>query len=152
METLEIVGIVSSIICVSLYGNAVFVLLVHQLFATEKKTELLVLKEGVSEEVIEEGCSTLSLEAYATKQAISFYENVGLWADVFTIGSVLKTRVELVHSEQFVLHMRYFYVPVPDNKESRADVGTDQRTFHFICRENWVLERMGGHMSAEFPS
>mgnify|MGYP004243376815 FL=1 len=128
-----------------------FFLLVHQLFATEKNTEQQILRESVSEEV-EEACGTSNLEVYATEQAISFYNTVGVWADVFTIGTVLETRVDLLNNERFVLHMRYFYIPVPDNKENRSDVGTDQRVFHFVCRDHWALERMDGHMSADFPS
>ena len=126
-------------------------LIVHQLWATEKTLSPVIQKE-VEEKPQEDRCSQLNIESSATQQAISFYETVGLWANVFTIGSVLKTRVEYVSDEYFILHLSYLYVPVPNNAHGRKDVGTDQRTFHFFCREHWVLERMGGHMSAEFPS
>ena len=126
-------------------------LIVHQLWATEKTSSPIIQKE-VEEQSQEDRCSKFNIEHQATQQAISFYETVGLWANVFTIGSVLKTRVEYISDEYFVLHLRYLYTPIPNNVYGRKDVGTDQRTFHFFCRDDWVLERMGEHMSAEFPS
>ena len=102
MEELELASILHNIICVSLHGNAVFFLLVHQLFATEKNTEQQILRESVSEEV-EEACGTSNLEVYATEQAISFYNTVGVWADVFTIGTVLETRVDLLKIQKLTV-------------------------------------------------
>ena len=127
-----------------------FILLINHLWATEKKSDEIVLKEITVEKSAEEGCSKVEIEQYAVQQAIYFYETVGVWAGVFTIESVLKTRVEFVDSEYFKLHMGYVYTPVPRNKYRRVDVGTDQRIFNFVCTDHWVLDRMGDHMSAEF--
>jgi hypothetical protein len=97
-----------------------------------------------------EGCTVTDLEQRAVRQAILFYEEVGFWAETFTISEVLSSRIDDLSATQFELHMKYAYRPIPDNPFGRTDSGFDQRIFVFKCDPGWVLEEMKGHMSASF--
>jgi len=86
------------------------------------------------------------------KRAIeSYYNNEGEWAGVFRMDSIEKIRLEKLDAERSIAHVRYRYVPIPNNSQGRMDTGNDQRIFTVVVQEGRIkVMLMGDYMSASF--
>lgn len=88
------------------------------------------------------------LDINAIKRAVTaYYDNKGVWAGKFKIGSIEKIRLDSTGSK-IAAHVRYEYLPVPGNSRKP---GYDQRIFYIQKnRGRHTVNRMGDYMSASF--
>ena|GEM_PF-3861381 len=118
-------------------------------------TWLLLLGMGSKQESDiesnESRCSIPPSQETLFHMAKSYYERYGVWAGVFRLSSAEKQRIETVTAKEIVYHLRYRYVPIPNNSLFRKDTGFDQRIFYLSCEKDWQVRHMGPHMSASFP-
>ena len=96
------------------------------------------------------GCDVYPDKALRVRLVISYYNNRGPFAHIYILNSVADSRLESQNEKQFYWHVRYKYVPVPDNSWGRTDIGYDERIFYFECDEYWFVKGISSHMTAEF--
>ena len=94
------------------------------------------------------GCDVLPDLATKTRLIQAFYNTKGPFTGIFTLNLVADSRLDGLAEKRFDWHVRYQYVPVPDNPWGRIDAGYDERIFSFHCDDNWYVTEMGPHMSA----
>ena len=95
------------------------------------------------------GCGALS-ESELIRMSKSYYESFGPWSGIFWLDSAEKYRIEHRGPKELRFHLRYKYVPIPQNPLQRTDTGYDQRIFHFSCAETWQVNQLDAFMSASF--
>ena len=87
----------------------------------------------------------------AESAIIMFYDNKSEWNGVFQIDYIEKLWVEEINDNQFNVHVRYHYKPVPGNRQNRTDSGNDQRVFIMSKVDNgYQVTEMLGSNSAHF--
>ena len=122
-----------------------FFILQFALSAGQAKT-----KRSLPLQPIETECSKDNLDLdTSVEMAISYYRQVGMWSGIFDIQQVLKSRLDF-NDDGAVLHLRYQFVPIPNNSMGRVDRGIDQRTFTLECQSLWRIDSMGPYFSASF--
>ena len=94
-------------------------------------------------------CDVYPDEAVRLRLMTAYYNNRGPFAGIFTLNSVAVDRLEPQSKQQLHVHVRYQYVPVPDNPWGRTDIGYDERIFYFECDEYWFIKGLSPHMTAE---
>lgn len=94
------------------------------------------------------------IEASILRAVVAFYDQKGEWSGVYRIRSVLKTKLTFTSDTEVRADVEYIFECLNSgNAACSGQVdGVDKRWF--LVRKgssgNWVGERMGGHLSAEF--
>lgn len=94
------------------------------------------------------------IEANIVRAAVAFYDQKGEWSGVYRIRSVLKTKLTFTSDTEVRADVEYVFECLNAGNAacSGQTDGVDRRWF--LVRKgssgNWVGQRMGGHLSAEF--
>jgi len=82
---------------------------------------------------------------------VDYYNNKGQWAGTFKIDSVIKFKIIKISETESIAHIKYHYVPLPNNTKRKNISGYDQRTFKISNIEDEVkVIKMGPYRSAKF--
>jgi hypothetical protein len=94
------------------------------------------------------------IEGNILRAVVAFYDQKGEWSGVYRIRSVLKTKITFTSDTEVRADVEYVFECLNSgNAACSGQVdGVDRRWF--LVRKgssgNWVGQRMGGHLSAEF--
>ncbi len=90
-------------------------------------------------------------EAKIRTAIISYYNSSGVWAGIFRLDTILRTRFERISDNSYIVHAEYHYTPIPGNRDHRTDSGVDKRTFNLEIRGgSYIINGMGDYQSARF--
>ncbi len=79
---------------------------------------------------------------------IDFYNQHSEWTGVFTISSIVRSKIVDFDMTKKQAHVEYQFVAVPGNKLGRNDSGVDKRTFDLVWSNGkWQVTKMGEHLS-----
>lgn len=82
---------------------------------------------------------------------VEHYNNKGQWAGTYKIDGIIKSKIIKINETESVAHVKYLYIPIPNNAKGKTKSGYDQRIFMISnIGGNTKVTKMGTYNSAKF--